>query len=368
MKKQIFILSLLSLVLFLAASNKSFGQNPEVPYLTPTGTVFCPQANTLNCANTTNGLSPVPGVEYLYEITVPSGSTVHWIVTDEANIMTAPGTLTTGIDPVGTGDYVLTNPGGGYNDPANTSASITLSWKSFDGNANAVLLVAYVRDAASNWCSDNIEVYRIIPQYSFTLDIAGLLDTGDEGTSECAGDVKSATYDPVARELNVVYDSNYVFFAINAANWQDSWMPALSAITSLTNSNVASVTWAYPDQATSNAGPWNATTVQVEATHYASNLNGFIGQTGECIIVRVAVDHTATENLTSEDITLSVDGEMINPQTGAYDGAYPDLDEPLSGTGACEARTETIVYTISVRPDIDEVNPTPFEEKVPQED
>lgn len=369
MKKQILILALFSLVLFFGTVNRSFGQNVEVPYLVPTGSVFCPTANTLTCVDATNGLSPVPGVSYDYEISVPAGSTVHWVVMDQLNVMTAPGTLNPTIDPgTGLGDYLLTTDAV-YNDPANTSSTISLTWKSFDGNTNNVLLVAYVRDATTDWCTDNIEVYRIIPQYTFTLDLAGVLDDGTEGLSECVGNIQSSVYDPVLRELTVTYGDNYVFFAINAANWQDSWMPELSAVTSLPNSAIASVTWAYPDQATAAAGPWNATTVQVEATHYASNDNGFIGQTGECIIVRVEVTHgTTTENLIAETITLSVDGEMINPQTGLYDGGYPDLDEPLSGTGGCEARIETIDYIITPRPTITATDPTPFETKVPTGD
>jgi hypothetical protein len=364
MKKQISILTMLTLTLFLFSSNKSFAQNPEVSYVTPSGSIFCPTANTLTCTSTTNGLAPVPGVPYDYEITVPAGSTVHWVVTDETAIMTGPGALTSIIDPgTGLGNYLLTTDAV-YNNAANTSSTITLTWQSFDGLANEVLLVAYVRDATTNWCTDNIEVYRIIPEYTFTLDIAGLLDDGTEGTSECVGNIKSATYDVGTRVLNVVYDSNYVFFAINAANWKDSWMPDLSAITDLAGSSV-DVTWAYPDEAISNTGPWNATTVEVEATHYASNQNGFIGQTGECIIVRVAVDHVTTENLADQLITLSVDGEMIDPSTGTYTGNYPDLDDDPSG---CVAITETIDYIITARPDIDESDPTPFEEKDPQED
>lgn len=362
MKKQILVLTMLLLALIFSTSN-TFGQNSEEDYiiLPSGGTIFCPPAVTLNCATGT-GLTPIPGQEYTYEISASSMSTVHWIVTDEANVMTAPGTLTTGIDPVGTGSYVLTNPDGFYNDPANTSASITLSWKSFNGTLNNVLLVAYVWDATT--CTDNIEVYRIEPQYSFTLDLAGILDTGAEGATECVGNIQSAAYDAITG-LTVTYGDNYVFYAVTAANWQTSWRPTISAVTE--HGTVGTVEWAYPDDATTG-GPWNASLDDVLATEYSNNNNGWINEA--CIIVRVQVVHgTTTENLTDETVTLSADGEMINPQTSAYDGAYLDLDEPASGSGACVNNiTDTFDYIITPRPTITAVDPQPFETKVPTGD
>lgn len=353
---------MLIMALFFFTSNKSFGQqsNPEIDHLSAVPS-YCVPAVPLVCT-TGDGLTPVPGVSYTYTITVNDMGTVHWFVTDDANIMTAPSTLTGTIDPGnGSGDYILTSDPLVYNVATNTSLSIDLTWKPFDGNANEVLLVAYAVNAAG--CTDNIEVYRIIPSYSFTLDLAGLLDNGTAGATECVGPIQSASYD--GTNLNVVYGDNWVFFTVNAANWQTSWKTNLTATSDHPLSTLGNVEWAYPDQAVT--GPWNASGTAVDATHYASNVNGFIGPLGECIVVRVPVPHGATmENVTDEIINLVVNGEMINPETVAYDGTYPDLDEGAVGSPCIsDLTTDNVNYTITARPDINAVTPAPFEPKTP---
>lgn len=363
MKKQILLLLFLMLATLFAGLNKSYAQNTEEDYLTVAPT-YCVPAVPLTCAQG-DALHPAPGVSYDYTITVSgSPSEVYWFVTDDNNIMTAANTFTTAIDPGdGLGDYLLTSDGV-YNNTSNTATTISLTWKSFDGVANDVVLVAYALDAAG--CTDNIEVYRIEPKPSFTLDIAGLLDDGTSGNTECVAPVQSATYDGTT--LTVDYGMNYVYYTVNAANWQTSWMPDnFSAITN-GGSTVGTPEWAYPDEATTG-GTWHATdgTEEVLASHYASNDNGFIGSAGECIVVRVPVDHASTtENIVDETINLTVNGEMVNPETNAYDGVYPDLDE---GTPDCisDLTTDNADYIITARPDINESDPTPFEDKTPED-
>lgn len=367
MKKQILILTFFIVAIF--AGIKSYAQlNTEEDYLTQAPT-FCTPAIPLTCG-AGDALHPAPGESYNYTITVSgSPSMVHWFVTDESNVMTGAGAITSNIDPGnGTGDYILTSDAT-YNSTSNTAVTIPITWKAFDGTANQVLLVAYALDAAG--CTDNIEVYRIQPKSSFTLDIADIADDGQTGGAdleECVAPVQSATYD--GTNLNVDYGTNYVYFTVNAANWQTSWMPGNFAVTTTDANSTATITgWAYPDEA-ATGGAWHTVgTDQVEASHYASNDNGFIGSDGECIIVRVQVDHgTTTESIADETINLTVNGEMINPETGAYDGAYPDLDEPASGTDCIsDLTTDNANYTITARPDINPSDPTPFENKVPRD-
>lgn len=360
MKKQILFLTFLMLAVF-AGTIKSYAQ--EVDHL-DAAPAFCPTPITLTCSGD-NALSPVAGQSYDYTITSSSVGTLHWFVTDDASVMTAEGTLTTTRDPGdGTGDYILTSDAV-YNNNANTSLTISLTWKSFDATANQVLLVAYNVNEAL--CTDNIEVYRIRPSYSFTLDIAGILDNGTSGAEECVAPVQSASYD--GTNLNVQYGTNYVFFAVNAANWQTSWLPNFSATTD-GGSTLGALQWAYPNDATTG-GAWNDASVAVTATSYASNNNGFIGSAGECIIVRVPVDHgVTTENISDETINLVVNGEMINPETTAYDGVYPDLENAdADNDGKCDSdlTSDNANYVITARPDINESDPSPFENKVPRD-
>jgi hypothetical protein len=362
MKKQILILALLVVAMF--AGTKSYAQK-EIDYLS-TAPTYCVPAVPLTCGSGTS-LTPSPGVEYTYTInddpTVSTGS-ILWFVTDDVNIMTAEGTLTADIDPGNaTGDYLLTSDAA-YNSGTNTSESVTLSWKSFDGATNTVLLVAYAK--GEDGCSDNIDVYRIEPTYAFTLDIAGLLDGGTEGAEECVSPVQTATYDGSTDELTVDYGANYVYFTVNAANWQTSWETDFAAVAGGT-STITSYQWAYPDEA-ATTGTWRASGTAVEASHYTNgeSVDGFVDEDGACIVIRVEVEHgTVTESIADEIITLTINGEMINAQTSAYDGAYPDLDEPASGTTCAGDVDDTATYTITARPDIDASDPTPFETKTP---
>ena len=364
MKKQILIL-ILFVAAIVAGTTNAFAQNVtqvEPDYLEQAAT-FCTPAVALDCG-TGDQLTPMPGVVYTYEISSSSVGTVHWFVTDDPDILLTGSLTGNNIDPGdGNGNYLLTaDVGVTYNNTANGSVTIDLSWKSFDGAANEVLLVAYAEDAAT--CTNNIEVYRIIPQYAFTLDIAGILDDGTSGAAECVSPIVSAQYD--GTNLNVDYGTNYVYFSVNAANWQTSWETDLAATTD-GGSAISSIEWQYPDLATTG-GAWNASGTEVLASHYASGADGFIDDVGECIIVRVQVDHlVATENIADETITLTVNGEMINAQTASYDGTYPDLDEGGAGNACLNNVDDTADYVITPRPDVNEVDPTPFENKVPRD-
>lgn len=371
MKKQILILTLF-VAAILVGTTSAFAQpsNVEVDYLDAAPT-FCPPAIALSCGST-DALHPAPGVPYTYEINSNSVGTIHWFVTDDASIITPQGVIAAGIEAAdGSSNYILT-AGATYNQAANATATVDITWKSFDGTTNNVLLVAYAIDAAG--CTDNIEVYRIEPEYAFTLDIAGILDDGTEGATECVNPIQSASYDGTTEVLTVDYGSNYVFFAVNAANWQTSWMPddfTASISGNTPSSTVGTPEWAYPDEASGAGSVWNTVGVdEVEASHYASNTNGFIGAAGECIIVRVPVDHgTTVESLLDQTVNLIVNGEMLNPQTSAYDGVYPDLDEAGAGNPCTsDLVTDNFDYVITPRPDVDEVDPTPFEDKTPTDD
>lgn len=353
---------MLLLALFFFSSNSSFGQtgvlNPENDYLD--GAPVCPAAIDLSCATGT-AVAPVPGVVYPYTITASSSSIIYWFVTDAPNIMTGPQAFPA-IDPGdGSGNYILTSDaayGNGIGAGSTNTATVNISWKPFDGNANQVVLVAYAVDAAG--CTDNIEVYRIIPTYSFTLDLAGLLDAGTLGDTECVGNIMGANYD--GTNLTVTYDDNYVFFVVTAANWQDSWETNLVAVTDNANSTLGAPEWTYPGNATTG-GVWNAAGTPVLATQY-TNVNGFVDEA--CIIVRVPVTHgTATENIALETINLTVNGDMINPETGLYDGTYPDLDEGGVGNPCIsDLTTDNVDYLITPRPTITAVTPA-FEPKIP---
>lgn len=348
MKKQILILSMLTLALIFAGSTKSFGQ--YVNYMT--GAPTCTPAVPLGCANADDPLHPLPGEVYTYSIETDPATvqSVLWFVTDQSQIITSTTLGSPVIQPIRDavdGDYILTATAGVYNVPTNTAKTIDISWKSFDAVTNEVLLVAYVTGAAG--CSDNVEVFRIEPTFAFTLDVAGLLDGGSLGDEECLSAVESAVYN--GTNLTMDYGENWVFFSVNAANFVNSWNPIFSAVAA-NGSTIGTIEWAYPADAQANTN-WHASNVPV----LAQVAGGAVGAAGECIVIRVQVDHANVEHdnsVAAEVVTLSIDGVMYDAATAGYgNSAWNDLDEPASGTGACvNDITDQATYTLTPRPAI----------------
>ncbi len=358
MKKQILTFVMLTLAVIFAGT-KSYGQ--DINYIDALVT-DCPTPTTLNCATATGGeLNPIPGVTYTYTIDVdPTVTTgyIHWFVTDDATLIDATG-LVAGIEPNdGTSPYLLLATAAAYNSTANTSVSIDVAWQSFDGTTNNVLLVAYVEGEAG--CSDNIEVFRIEPTFAFRLDIAGLSPDGTVPTtgnaSECVTPVQSAIYD--GTNLNMDYGDNYVFFVVSAASFVDSWQPTFTVASSSTPVALTDVQWAYPAQAIINGGTWNAIGDPVEAQD-ASNA---VGDAGECIIVRVHVDHGNIENDVASTVTLGVDGIMYDIVGGNYTNPdLADLDNGATPADPCVVGSnDSAIYDLDPRPNVTEVTPTPF--------
>jgi hypothetical protein len=351
MKKQILFLTFFTLALVFAGMNKSFGQNSEPNYLDVAPTYSTPAVG-LGCASAGDALSPLPGVTYNYSITVTAGSTVNWFVTDNVNVIAA-NTLTTDIDPDGGGgNYILDAEDGVYNNGSNTTTDIDISWKTFDPTTT-VLLVAYAVDAAG--CTDNVEVYRIQPSFAFTLDIAGILDDGTSGASECVSPVVSAQYD--GTDLLMDYGENWVFYSVTAANWVHSWQPSFTS-GMVGGSTLGTVQWAYPDEAYGAGSVWHDATDVVEASHYSATA---IGAAGESIILRIQVDHGTNElDAGAATVTVGVNGVMYDPASAGYGNtALQDMDDDGSGNCVNDV-TDSADYTLTPRPALNAVSPTPF--------
>ncbi len=347
MKKQ--ILFLLTVLLAIAVSNKSYGQNNEPNYLDVSPT-FCTPALPLTCTVSDDPLRPLPGKTYNYSITASSASYVLWFVTNDLNVIASSGTLTSTRDADGGGgSFILDAEDGVYNSITNTATDIDISWKSFNGLTNNVLLVAYAMDAAG--CTDNIQVYKIEPSFAFTLDIAGLLDDGTSGNTECVSPVVSATYSPGSPgNLTMDYGANWVFYTVNAANWVHSWLPSFTSGTS-GSSALGSVEWAYPDEASGSTSLWHPATDPVMANHYGLSA---IDNLGKCIVLRVQADHNNNENLANEVITVGVNGVMYDPAaTSGNEYSNNSLRDLDNGSSGCvQDKTDEATYTLTLRPTI----------------
>lgn len=363
MKKQILILTLF-VAAILVGTTSAFAQVDDA-YL-DAAVASCPVPAVLNCG-TAGALSPLPGEIYTYDIDFASGenpgSTVHWFVTTDVNVI-ASAALTTSVEAAG-GTYVLsagTTANGGnasYDDGANTGDILEVAWNYFDPTTT-VLLVAFVVDATG--CTNNVEVYKIEPIFNFVLEIEALEDNGviqDPAASlECVSPVQSATFD--GTNLVMDYGDNYIYYIVSAANWVHSWDPTFTAPTSPSTggSTVGTVEWAYADEAHLAATVWNTDATPVEASHWGLSS---VGADGQCIVLRVNIDHSgANEMITSQTFTAGVDGVMYDSSTSDYtNGDLADLDDDGSG-GCINTVTDEADYIITPRPDVNAEDPTPF--------
>lgn len=356
MKKQ--FLSIVLLAFALIGVTKANAQ--DLNYVNGASAAPAP-VTTLGCV-TEDALHPLPGKIYTYNVTVNPGVTtgnVQWFVynaTTNNSIITG-GSIAAALAAAepdgGTSQFLLDAENAKYKSATNTSGTIDVSWQSFNGTANRILLVAYVQGNGN--CSDNIEVFRIEPTFSFTLDIAGIMPDGtlpaSGNANECVSPVQSATYDGTS--LTMDYGNNYIFFTVTAANFVHSWQPTFT-LTNNTQSTITpatDITWAYPTEAIkTTGGTWNAVTAPV----LAQATGGAVGATGEHIIVRVQIDHNNFENDANavRSIILGVDGIMYNVTGTNYTTAsLQDLD-PGASAPCTNTVTDQATYDLTPRPEL----------------
>lgn len=378
MKKQILFLAMFTLALIFAGINKSYGQLAPQLSAAPT---FCTPATTVAAAcATSDALHPIAGTLYPYTVTVTNGGTdplIHWFVTDNPefivdNASDGAGTLSTDFETTPSSAY-LQATGTSYNDPANTSNTVDITWKYFPAST-AVFLVAYVKGDPT--CTDNIQVYKIEPVQVFTLDIAALTADGKENTvkSDCVSPIVDARYNSTTEEVDMDYGVNYVYFSVNAANFAHSWLPSFEvSATNMGTDGELTVDWAYPLASTGTTPVWHpaieATGVFTSAVTdpvkpILTTATG-VGEDGECIVVRVTVDHNKNETLADIVISFAADGVMYD-----FDGA--DYGDPTLGdihyqagtnlpAEACpwvdEFTNDKTTYTLTRRPTIIDATP-----------
>ena len=348
MKKQILFIAFLALAVF-ANVNKSYGQEL-------TGTLTCPvpQAVVATCLSS-DALHPIPGTPYTYSITVPAPAlgtrSYKWIVTQEKTFITTGTLNVTNAESVG-GTHVAAagaelNAANG--DAAPDGKDISITWKSFVHDPAAPVFVVIYVENLETCTTQNLKVYQIEPKNAFTLDIANLAVDGTfsaYGTAleTCFSNIASATYDPAVGANGVIYDygTNYIYYTVTAANFTTSWRPTfrLSGLDALQD---VEMHWAYQSTPTVWAAMTGGGTngdYTTTGTVDAKDATGTVGTAGECIIVRLKVDHNKFEGLALLPITLAVDGQTqlalttplkdVHHATGAQCGLDDNFDNDKS--------------------------------------
>lgn len=310
MKKQLLIL----LVAFFAIGlTSAYGQ------------VTCPVPRFDITCLPGDALHPVAGTPYSYTVSVltPPGTKEYtWFVT-QSTAFIAAGVLTANRETA-PGLHIAV-AGVGYNDPLNALNTVSITWKSWVPDPLLpVFVVINVKntDLAPGICAiNNMKVFKIEPINAFTLDIANVNAAGvaqgyETPIDRCIHDIVAATYDPTAPE-GVIYDFgvDYLYYVVTAAKFSTSWRPSVQLTGVNAQEAITAVEWARPNDfafATPHAMPLATGTYTSTDPVLVLNSSGTVGVDGECILIRVTVDHTTTgfqyQGLTDETITLAVDG------------------------------------------------------------
>jgi hypothetical protein len=289
------------------------------------GQVTCPIPRAVDpVCLPANALHPIAGNPYDYSISVPTppGTKEYtWFVTQDSTFIAA-GVLTANRETSPGTHIAATGPG--YNNPATGSPTLTITWKSFVYDPYApVFVVIHVKNTASTpdaCISNNVKVFKILPLNAFTLDIANVTAAGvasgyETPIDRCIHDIVSAKYFASSPD-SVLYDFgvDYLYYVVTAANFSTSWKPSVQITGMNVKDSVTAVVWALPtDFAFVTSHPMPRVGITYTSTDPVPVVNGtFVGSAGECILIRVTIDHTTVgrqyQGLTDEVITLAVDG------------------------------------------------------------
>lgn len=309
----------LGIALALGLTSTAFAQNTTAKKNSEPKEAF-DAAGTL-----TNALKPIAGKKYTYGLTAAgylTGSTIHWIATQEQNLLDAfAGTGIIATDNTS----LIVSASTEYNNsktvtaPANT---VDIKWSSkimtSVSTTNPLFVAAKVED-----CSNNIKVFNIQPVNGFIVDIKNIENETfgalnyDATDNQCYAKVASAKWD--GSQMVYDYGQNVLYYEVVAANFSDEWVPTFQ-IEGLKAGQTATLEWSYNPYTSEKA-----TTIDYAANAISSTLTtnavkvetGTTTSYGVSIFVKVTVKNNNYEGTSDDDIILSVTGTV-------NDGAQKD--------------------------------------------
>ncbi len=361
MKKQLFIL----IMAIIAIS-----------FSTAYGQVTCPAPRAIDpTCLTSDALHPSPGNPYNYTVAVPSppgAKEYTWFVTQDQNFI-AGGALT--LNRQIAGGTFLAATGTGYNDPATGLATVSITWKSFVYDPlNPVFVIISVKNVVG-CVPNNLKVYKIMPVNAFTLDIANVgankttVSPYETNIDRCLSKVISSTYDPATDKVKMDFGADTLYYVVTAANFSTSWKPSLKVTAIDVLETITSVQWFRPTDAafgTPEAMPLFGSEYIATNPVLALDPSGSVGSAGECIVIRVIIDHTnglnMYEGLTDETVTVAVDGKtQLALATPLGDVHFSKTVGIAADCGLEDGyRNDIATQVLKARPAINAVTPTPF--------
>lgn len=333
MKKQILILALFVMAMFVGVTN-SYGQPTE--------------------------LNPSPGVEYTYGVTIPTGSNTSpvylWHITESTDLIGGTPTV------VGDGYYTVN---GGY-----ASSDIKLTWTANATGKVFYLVVLYTQDGVANGqaCTvQNMRSFEIKPLNTLELTVTLAKSDGTDNTSNpeiCPTDISTANVTPsvgvTPASVSYVYGQTILYYNINAKGMAGKWQPKVR-IPALggNGQSYTDVSWAV-----NSASPTFTTMSGFSAGGATQDLglaaDVDVTVAGSDYLVKVTINNAGFETTgANQSIQLSADGFLPT--------AYSTSDIIGGGNfNPAAAFAKSATYTILQRPDVATSNVlVPFITKTP---
>ena len=353
MKKQIFILVLIVLALFMNQNN-TYAQ-----------AVAGTAARGTSC--TGDALHPIAGQPYTYQAASDqSGNYTFWATKDVNFISTTGGVTTTNMastmlkssstTPTGTD---LLNTSGNYASPASTD-NVIITWSDAVLAGTTLASPTFVAVNQDGSCTNNFKVWSIIPTKAFTVDITNVNHTTktslayETAESQCFDAVRGAHYDIPTNTMQYDFGTQILYFEVIAANFTASWTPTFT-LTGLGNGQTAVIQWAYTTAFTTPVTVTSGTASPSRVLTSVTNTS-----TGVSIYVMVTITNHTYEGIASTPIHLAVDGQN---SAGDWDIVNNTVAAPtpvtcIAATGADQ--NDVAIQTLNPRPTVTPVAPTPF--------
>lgn len=316
MKKQLLVLFLA----FFAISNL-FAQNS--PHDLP------PECNG-------SAAEPSIGVEYQYTVTIPTDNpdytadgTYHWYIFAKPNPAAAIDLLNDTPIADGTG-FDVTVPAT-YDNPANTTAPISITWQSSAlATGSYYLVINYAEENGSlALCSpNNLRVYEITPQNTFWLKIANASDaagtafaTDPLNPSICPPSIASATMN-TSGTIEYDYGTSTHYLKVSANGYVGNFIPELTLPT-LSGMTYGDVTWSTDGGTTTHDFTAPSTGNIWTSTDQMPSINDFDATAGwgpgQEIVITIEIVHGTKELVADLPLEFAFNGSFVIGGTTYYD-------------------------------------------------
>lgn len=320
MKKQILFFVLFLLAAF-ANINSSYGQCTGTP------------------------LTPAPGIEYDYGVTITgtnTSPTFLWYATTDVNLLT--GTKLTTADA-----YFTVGGGSAYNNTTGGTNNLKLTWLPKAIGTTFYLVVKYTETSAPGCTVENLKVYEIKPINTFLLAITGSNATGaNVQDANCVSVITGAVVTAGTPSVQYTYGTNTIYYEITATGILGNWKPSVRIPALLGDQTWASAEWSSDNGTTWTAMTGFAVSGATQDLGLAADATVTNAVTGSSYIVRLVINNNNYETLADQVLNVKVDGFLPT--------AYTESDI-IGGAGATACNQEAAFgknadYTITHRPAI----------------